>query len=85
VLVLPVRTQIQVLITSSDVLHSWAIPALGIKLDACPGRLNRVPLFISREGSYYGQCSEICGILHGFMPISINAIDTSSFSSYIDR
>lgn len=81
--VLPVRTHIQVLITSSDVLHSWAVPSLGIKLDACPGRLNRVPLYISREGVYYGQCSEICGILHGFMPIAVQGVNVRSFSTWL--
>ena len=70
---LPVHWQIRVLVTSADVLHSWAIPSLGIKLDACPGRLNEVLLQISRRGTYYGQCSEICGINHGFMPIVVKA------------
>lgn len=77
---LPVRKQIQILVTSSDVLHSWAIPSLGIKIDACPGRLNKVGLYIKRSGCYYGQCSEICGILHGFMPIMVVAVD---FDEYV--
>jgi cytochrome c oxidase subunit 2 len=81
--VLPVRTHIRVLVTSSDVLHSWAVPSLGIKLDACPGRLNRVPLYISREGVYYGQCSEICGILHGFMPIAVQGVNVRGFSTWL--
>lgn len=59
-LVLPVRTKLRLFITSTDVLHSWAIPSLGVKLDACPGRLNQTSLYIFREGVYYGQCSEIC-------------------------
>ena len=58
--VLPIETSIRILITSSDVLHSWAIPSLGLKLDACPGRLNQVHAFILRTGVFYGQCSEIC-------------------------
>ena len=62
---------ITLLITSSDVLHSWAVPSLGIKIDACPGRLNQVDLYIKREGTYYGQCSEICGINHSFIPIKV--------------
>lgn len=70
---IPIKLQIRILITSTDVLHSWAVPSLGIKLDACPGRLNEVSLFIKREGFYYGQCSEICGINHAFMPIVIQA------------
>lgn len=59
-LVLPIETPIRILITSTDVLHSWAIPSLGIKMDACPGRLNQISIWIDREGVYYGQCSEIC-------------------------
>lgn len=55
------------------------MPSLGIKLDACPGRLNRVLLFIKREGFYFGQCSEICGILHGFMPIQVQGVENSTF------
>lgn len=70
-LVLPKETNIRFLITSADVIHSWAIPSLGIKLDACPGRLNEITTYIFREGVYYGQCSEICGLNHGFMPISV--------------
>jgi cytochrome c oxidase subunit 2 len=76
---IPVRKHMRILVTSSDVLHSWAIPSLGIKLDACPGRLNQVPLYIKRAGLYYGQCSEICGVLHGFMPIKINSFDLVSY------
>jgi len=73
-LLLPAFTPIRFLITSSDVLHSFAIPSLGIKLDACPGRLNQVFTFINREGEFYGQCSEICGVQHGFMPIDVIAL-----------
>jgi cytochrome c oxidase subunit 1 len=76
VLSLPVDMNIRVLITSSDVLHSWAVPSLGVKMDACPGRLNQVILRIKRLGIYYGQCSEICGINHGFMPVVVRAYDT---------
>jgi cytochrome c oxidase subunit 1 len=74
-IVFPARTHIRLLITSADVLHSWAVPSLGIKVDACPGRLNRVPLFVQREGFFYGQCSELCGVSHGFMPISIVVVE----------
>lgn len=66
-LVLPIEKQLRLFITATDVLHSWAVPSLGVKLDACPGRLNQVALWIKRSGVYYGQCSEICGINHGFM------------------
>jgi cytochrome c oxidase subunit 2 len=70
-LILPWNEHIRIMITSTDVLHSWAVPSLGIKMDACPGRLNQVSLFINRPGIFYGQCSEICGINHAFMPICI--------------
>lgn len=70
-LYLPTNLTIRLLITSNDVLHCWAVPALGVKLDACPGRLNQLFVFIKRPGYYYGQCSEICGINHGFMPINV--------------
>lgn len=81
-LVLPTDVQIRFLVTSSDVLHSWAVPSLGIKIDACPGRLNQVGTRIFRRGVFYGQCSEICGINHGFMPIQIEAIGLPSFRQY---
>ena len=74
-LVLPRGTHITFYVTSSDVLHSWSVPSLGIKIDACPGRLNEVGVFIYRTSVFYGQCSEICGILHGFMPIVIQSTD----------
>jgi len=79
--VLPINTHIRVVVTSTDVLHCWAIPSFATKLDACPGRLNQTSLYIKREGTYYGQCSEICGINHGFMPIVVNAV---SLNDYID-
>ena len=78
-LVLPIEKQIRLFITSTDVLHSWAVPSLGIKMDACPGRLNQVALWINRKGVYYGQCSEICGINHSFMPIVLQAVDETTF------
>lgn len=74
-LFLPSDTHIRLLVTSMDVLHSWAIPAFGVKIDAVPGRLNQVGIFIDRIGVFYGQCSEICGTNHGFMPIQIRMID----------
>jgi len=72
-LYLPTWVPISILITSNDVLHSWAVPSLGIKMDACPGRLNIVRLYIDRPGTFYGQCSEICGVNHSFMPIVIKS------------
>ena len=70
-LVLPKKCNIRMLVTSTDVLHCWALPAAGIKIDACPGRLNEVYLNMKRDGVFFGQCSEICGINHGFMPIVV--------------
>lgn len=70
---LPVGIPIRLLITSADVIHSWAIPSLGVKVDAIPGRLNEVYILIFREGEFYGQCSELCGVNHGFMPIKVLA------------
>lgn len=70
-LALPAKMPLRALISSSDVLHSWAIPSLGVKVDACPGRLNQATFMIDFLGFYFGQCSEICGVGHGFMPISI--------------
>jgi len=80
---LPVNTHIRVLVTAADVLHSWAIPSFGIKIDACPGRLSQGSLFIKREGVYYGQCSEICGVNHGFMPIVIKGVSTNVYTNWI--
>ena len=77
--VVPTNSHIRVLITASDVLHSWAIPSLGVKLDACPGRLNQTSMYIKREGVFYGQCSEICGINHGFMPIVVEAVSLEDY------
>lgn len=79
--VLPIGTHIRLLITSGDVLHSWAVPSLGIKMDAVPGRLNQVSIFLKRQGVFYGQCSELCGVNHGFMPIAVKGV---SFSEYVN-
>lgn len=73
-ILVPSHLHIQFLVTSDDVIHSWAVPALGVKIDCVPGRLNQVSVFIKRPGIFFGQCSEICGINHGFMPITIVAI-----------
>jgi heme/copper-type cytochrome/quinol oxidase subunit 2 len=73
-LILPISVPIRLLITSSDVIHSFAIPSLSLKIDAIPGRLNSISLFILRSSVYYGQCSELCGLGHGFMPIHLIAI-----------
>jgi cytochrome c oxidase subunit 2 len=73
-LILPTNVKIQILVTSTDVIHSWAVPALGIKVDAVPGRLNQVTFIILKEGIYFGQCSELCGVNHSYMPIEIIAL-----------
>jgi cytochrome c oxidase subunit 2 len=79
--ILPIKTHIKLLITSGDVLHSWAVPSFGVKVDACPGRLSEASLFLKRKGVFYGQCSEICGINHGFMPIVVRG---TSFKGFLD-
>jgi cytochrome c oxidase subunit 2 len=81
--ILPINIHIRVLITSNDVLHSWAIPSLGLKMDACPGRLNQVSILIQRKGTFFGQCSELCGINHGFMPICIESISIDSYVKWV--
>ena len=81
--VLPVNTHIRVLVTAADVLHGWAVPSFGVKTDACPGRLNQTSLFIKRPGVFYGQCSEICGTNHGFMPICVEAVSTEEYTSWL--
>nr|UPX88287.1 cytochrome c oxidase subunit II [Chydorus sphaericus] len=77
--ILPYLTEVRFLISAADVLHSWTIPALGIKADAIPGRLNQLNILINRPGVFYGQCSEICGANHSFMPITLEAVKPSDF------
>lgn len=84
-LFVPINTHIRFLVTSADVLHSWAVPSLGIKVDACPGRLNQVFLFVKREGVFYGQCSEICGVNHGFMPIVVQAVNQDDYLTWVGK
>jgi heme/copper-type cytochrome/quinol oxidase subunit 2 len=74
-LFIPMRTQIRLLVSANDVLHSWTIPSFGIKIDGCPGRQNEVPLNVFRHGTFFGQCSELCGINHAFMPIKVWVLD----------
>ena len=82
-LFLPIFTPLKFIVTSNDVIHSFAVPSLGIKMDAIPGRLNATNCIITRPSIYHGQCSELCGVLHGFMPITIIATDIPSFLSNI--
>nr|YP_003456995.1 cytochrome c oxidase subunit II [Rhynchactis macrothrix]BAI77303.1 cytochrome c oxidase subunit II [Rhynchactis macrothrix] len=81
-MVVPMESPIRVLVSAEDVLHSWAVPALGMKMDAVPGRLNQAAFIASRPGMYYGQCSEICGANHSFMPIVVEAVPMQYFEDW---
>lgn len=81
-LFLPFRVPVDIVITSVDVIHSWAVPSLGVKVDAVPGRLNHIGIFIERKGVFYGQCSELCGVNHGFMPIKVVAVSYPDYINY---
>lgn len=84
-IVLPSETHIRLIITAADVLHSWSVPSFGIKMDACPGRLNQVSVFVTRPGTFYGQCSEICGVNHGFIPIVAEVVSLERYVSWVIR
>nr|CBL58224.1 cytochrome c oxidase subunit 2 [Micropsectra junci] len=84
-IVLPINNQIRILVTATDVLHSWTIPSLGVKIDANPGRLNQTNFFINRPGLYFGQCSEICGANHSFMPIVIESVPSNFFINWVKK
>nr|QCS26629.1 cytochrome c oxidase subunit II [Pachyhynobius shangchengensis] len=81
-MVVPMESPIRMLISAEDVLHSWAVPSMGIKTDAIPGRLNQTTFIASRPGVYYGQCSEICGANHSFMPIVVEATPLNYFQNW---
>lgn len=81
--ILPYLTQIRLLVTAADVIHSWTIPSLGIKADAVPGRLNQLNILFNRPGVFYGQCSEICGANHSFIPISVESVSPSDFLRWV--
>nr|UQU69064.1 cytochrome c oxidase subunit II [Megabeleses sp.] len=83
-MIVPMNTKMRVLASSTDVIHSWAIPSLGKKIDAVPGRLNQISLMVKRPGLYFGQCSEICGANHSFMPIVIESISMNLFLKWIN-
>jgi len=83
--VLPVDTTVQLLLTSNDVIHNWAVPALGVKIDTTPGRINERWVRVTKEGKYYGMCSELCGVNHGFMPIEIHAVSKEEFAQWVDE
>nr|YP_009227853.1 cytochrome c oxidase subunit II [Protobothrops himalayanus]AIE11313.1 cytochrome c oxidase subunit II [Protobothrops himalayanus] len=82
-MVMPAGLQTRIVVTAEDVLHSWAIPSLGIKVDAVPGRLNQIPMATSRAGVFFGQCSEICGANHSFMPIAAEAVPLYHFEQWL--
>ena len=79
---MPVDTTVRILVTSQDVLHSFAVPSLGIKKDAVPGRLNETWLRIGKVGDYFGQCSELCGVKHGFMPIHVKVVSKQEYDAW---
>ena len=81
--VLPINTPIRIQTTAADVIHSWAVPALWFKLDAVPGRLNEKLLTITEPGIYYGQCSELCGVKHGYMPIAVEAVERAQWEQWV--
>lgn len=81
--VVPIHTNIRIITTSSDVVHSWAVPAFGVKRDSVPGRLNETWFNVRKEGVYYGQCSELCGVRHGFMPIVVEAVSKDKFNQWL--
>nr|BAR90902.1 cytochrome c oxidase subunit II [Hydra vulgaris]BAR90906.1 cytochrome c oxidase subunit II [Hydra vulgaris] len=81
-LVLPVNTKIKLIVSSADVIHCWTVPSLGVKVDAIPGRLNQLNFIINRPGKFFGQCSELCGLNHSFMPISIYSVSQEKFINW---
>nr|BAK42060.1 cytochrome oxidase subunit 2 [Crenuchus spilurus] len=81
-MIVPMESPIRMLISADDVLHSWAVPSLGIKLDAVPGRLNQTAFITARPGVFYGQCSEICGANHSFMPVVVEAVPLEHFENW---
>uniref|UniRef100_A0AAU6PC60 Cytochrome c oxidase subunit 2 n=1 Tax=Echinolaelaps traubi TaxID=3119979 RepID=A0AAU6PC60_9ACAR len=83
-LIIPNLMSLRLMVTSADVIHSWTIPGLGVKVDAIPGRLNQIFLFSYRPGLYYGQCSEICGANHSFMPITLEIVSLNNFLNWIN-
>lgn len=84
-MVVPVDTVVSVLVTAADVLHSFAVPSLGIKKDAVPGRINETWFQITKPGTYYGQCSELCGAKHGFMPIAVKAVSKQEYETWLQE
>lgn len=84
-LVVPIQTHVRLLVTGADVIHAFALPALGLKVDAIPGRLNQLNFLVKRPGIYYGQCSEICGANHSFMPIVLEAVSLNHYVQWVSE
>ena len=82
--IVPTDTHVRLIVTGADVIHSFAVPSLGIKIDAVSGRLNQTSILCERTGTFYGQCSEICGVWHGFMPIAIEAVSVQDYLAWVD-
>ena len=83
VVVVPVNKVVKVLITANDVLHAWALPSFGVKRDAMPGRINETWFKAEKVGTYYGQCSELCGIKHAFMPIEVRVVSDEDYQAWL--
>ncbi|XKH35794.1 cytochrome c oxidase subunit II [Azospirillum doebereinerae] len=83
--VVPVNATVRLLVTAGDVIHSWAIPSFGVKKDGVPGRINETWFKAEREGVYYGQCSEICGVNHGYMPIAVEVMSKPNFDAWVAK
>jgi cytochrome c oxidase subunit 2 len=84
-IVVPVNKVVHVLVTASDVIHSWTVPSFGVKVDAVPGRVNRVWFKAEKTGVYYGQCSELCGARHAFMPIAVRVVSEQDFAAWVEK
>ena len=84
-LVVPVNKVVKVLITANDVLHAWALPSFGVKRDAVPGRINETWFKAEKVGTYYGQCSELCGIKHAFMPIEVRVVTEEEYQEWLSE
>jgi cytochrome c oxidase subunit 2 len=84
-MVVPVDTTVELLVTGADSIHAWAMPAFGIKTDAIPGRINSTWFNVQEEGTYFGQCSQICGVLHAYMPITVEAVSQEEFEAWVSR
>ena len=84
-MVVPAGTNVRMLVTSNDVIHAFSVPSFGIKEDAVPGRVNETWFNVPKEGIYYGFCQELCGSLHGFMPIEVHALPKAEFDAWVEK